>query len=69
MNNDINLEIVSEILEGVSIVESSFGILYFKHLSQQEQRQMKERYKNSLKFTIPGGMASYIRMFKDLHEG
>ncbi len=26
-------------------------------------------YKKSLKFTIPGGMASYIRMFKDLHEG
>ena len=40
MNNDINLEIVSEILEGVSIVESSFGILYFKHLSQQEQREI-----------------------------
>jgi hypothetical protein len=40
MNNDKNLEIVSEILEGVSIVESSFGILYFKHLSQQEQRKI-----------------------------
>ena len=26
-------------------------------------------YKNSLNFTIPVGMASYIRMFKDLHEG
>ena len=26
-------------------------------------------YKNSLKFTIPDGMASYIRMFKDLYEG
>ena len=40
MNNDKNLEIVSEILEGVSIVESSFGVLYFKHLSQQEQRKI-----------------------------
>ena len=26
-------------------------------------------YKNSRNFTIPVGMASYIRMFKDLHEG
>ena len=26
-------------------------------------------YKNSLNFTIPDGMESYIRMFKDLHEG
>ncbi len=26
-------------------------------------------YKNSLKFTIPDGMASYIKMFRDLHEG
>lgn len=26
-------------------------------------------YKNSLKFTIPDGMASYINMFRDLHEG
>ena len=38
MNNDQNLDIVSEVLQGVSIVDSSFGILYFKHLSQQEQR-------------------------------
>tara|TARA_X000000368_G_C23054582_1_gene723251 strand:+ start:1275 stop:2198 length:924 start_codon:yes stop_codon:yes gene_type:complete len=26
-------------------------------------------YKNSLKFTIPDGMASYIKMFRDLYEG
>ena len=26
-------------------------------------------YKNSLNFTIPDGMESYIRMFKDLYEG
>lgn len=40
MNNDKNLDIVSEILQGVSIVNSSFGILYFKHLSQHEQRRI-----------------------------
>ena len=26
-------------------------------------------YQNSLKFTIPDGMASYIKMFRDLYEG
>ena len=45
MNNDQNLDIVSEILQGVSIVDSSFGILYFKHLSQQEQREIISKSK------------------------
>ena len=40
MNNDISLDIVSEILQGVTVVESDFGILYFKHLSQHEQRAL-----------------------------
>lgn len=40
MNNDKNLEIISEILQGVTVVSSSFGTLYFKHLLQQEQRQV-----------------------------
>lgn len=40
MNNDQNLQIISEILQGVSVVDSNLGILYFKHLLQEEQREI-----------------------------
>ena len=40
MNKDRNLEIVSEILQGVTVVRGSFGSLYLKHLSQFEQREV-----------------------------
>lgn len=39
MSSDKNLEIVSEILQGVTVVDSSFGSLYFRHLSQIQQRE------------------------------
>lgn len=39
-SNDENLEIVSEILQGVTVVKASFGLLYFRHLSQIEQREV-----------------------------
>jgi hypothetical protein len=39
VGNDKNLEIVSEILQGVTVVDSSFGSLYFRHLSQVQQRE------------------------------
>ena len=40
MNNDQNLQIVSEVLQGVSSVDSDLGILYFKHLLQKVQRKI-----------------------------
>jgi len=45
MNNDRNLEIVSEILQGVTVVRGSFGSLYLKHLSQFEQREVLSQSK------------------------
>ena len=45
MSNDCNLEVVSEILQGVSVVHSSFGTIYFKHLSQGEQREILSKSK------------------------
>jgi len=40
MDNDQDLEIVSEILQGVTVVRGSFGSIYFRHLSQVEQREI-----------------------------
>lgn len=40
MKDDENLRIISEILEGKSVSKTSFGVLYFKHLSQGEQREI-----------------------------
>jgi hypothetical protein len=45
MNNDKNLEIVSEILQGLTVVRGSFGSLYLKHLSQFEQREVLSQSK------------------------
>ena len=40
MENDENLEVISEILQGVSIRKTSFGLVYFKHISQIDQREI-----------------------------
>ena len=45
MDNDKNLEIVSEILQGLTVVRGSFGSLYLKHLSQFEQREVLSQSK------------------------
>ena len=45
MSNDRNLEIVSEILQGLTVVRGSFGSLYLKHLSQFEQREVLSQSK------------------------
>ena len=52
MENEEHLEIISEILEGTSLKETSFGIVYFKHLLQKDQRQIlsqKQILKNEAK--------------------
>jgi len=45
MHNDKNLEIVSEILQGLTVVRGTFGSLYLKHLSQFEQREVLSQSK------------------------
>ena len=40
MNDEKYLEIISEILQEVSLAETSFGVVYFKHLLQSEQRKL-----------------------------
>ena len=40
MEKDENLEVISEILHGVSIRKTSFGLVYFKHISQIDQREI-----------------------------
>jgi len=45
MHNDKYLEIVSEILQGLTVVRGTFGSLYLKHLSQFEQREVLSQSK------------------------
>jgi hypothetical protein len=40
MKQDENLQIISETLQGISVKKTPFGIIYFKHLSQNEQRDI-----------------------------
>ena len=56
MNNDRNLEIVSEILQGVTVVRGSFGSLYLKHLSQFEQREVLSQTKIFEKEALSKGL-------------
>ena len=56
MNNDKNLEIVSEILQGLTVVRGSFGSLYLKHLSQFEQREVLSQSKIFEKEGISKGL-------------
>lgn len=56
MNNDQDLEIVSEILQGVTVARSSFGRLYFRHLSQFEQREIISESKLFEKEAVSKGL-------------
>ena len=40
MEYDENLQIISEILQEFSVMKTSFGIVYFKHISQKDQREI-----------------------------
>tara|TARA_B110000483_G_scaffold97704_1_gene119929 strand:- start:11827 stop:12801 length:975 start_codon:yes stop_codon:yes gene_type:complete len=58
MSNDKNLEIVSEILQGLTVVRGSFGSLYLKHLSQFEQREVLSQSKIFEKEGLSKGLPS-----------
>jgi hypothetical protein len=40
MEHDENLQIISEILQEFSVMKTSFGVVYFKHISQKDQREI-----------------------------
>lgn len=40
MKSEDHLETITDILQGFSVTTCSFGLLYFKHLSQPEQREL-----------------------------
>jgi len=40
MQTDENLQVISEILQGFSVKKTSFGLVYFKHISQNVQREI-----------------------------
>lgn len=56
MNNDRDLEIVSEILQGLTVVRGTFGSLYLKHLSQFEQREVLSQSKIFEKEALSKGL-------------
>ncbi len=66
MNNDINLEIVSEILQGLTVVRGSFGSLYLKHLSQFEQREVLSQSKIFEKEGLSKGLPTEKQGLKDI---
>tara|TARA_E500000178_G_scaffold355399_1_gene427893 strand:- start:1734 stop:2708 length:975 start_codon:yes stop_codon:yes gene_type:complete len=66
MDNDKNLEIVSEILQGVTVVRGSFGSLYFRHLSQVEQREVISESKFFEKEAISKGLLKKEDALEDL---
>ncbi len=66
MNNDRNLEIVSEILQGVTVVRGSFGSLYLKHLSQFEQREVLSQSKIFEKEAISKGLPTEKQGLQDI---
>lgn len=66
MDNDKNLEIVSEILQGVTVVRGSFGSLYFRHLSQVEQREVISESKFFEKEAVSKGLLKKEDALKDL---
>lgn len=68
MNNDKNLEIVSEILQGVTIVNSSFGSLYFKHLSQHQQREAISQSKFFEEEALSKGLPSKHQALREMIE-
>jgi len=68
MNNDQNLQIVSEVLQGVSIVDSDLGILYFKHLLQEEQREILSKSSIFLKEAKSKGLMTEKEAMDELYS-
>lgn len=70
MDNDLSLEIVSEILQGVTVLSSSFGSLYLKHLSQFDQRELISKSKLFKKEALSKGLSTEKDALQDLikHE-
>lgn len=68
MNNDQNLQIVSEVLQGVSIVDSNLGILYFKHLLQEEQREILSKSSIFLKEAKSKGLMTEKEAMDELYS-
>lgn len=66
VNNDKNLEIVSEILQGVTVINSSFGHLYFRHLSQFEQRELVSESKLFEEEALKKGLLSEKKSLEQL---
>lgn len=68
MNDDKNLEIISEILQGTTVTSSTFGVLYFKHLSQNEQRLILSQKKIYEEEAKKKGLLSEGEVLLDLFE-
>jgi hypothetical protein len=68
MNDDKNLEIISEILQGTTVTSSTFGVLYFKHLSQNEQRLILSQKKIYEEEAKKKGLLSEEEVLLDLFE-
>jgi hypothetical protein len=66
MSNDRNLEIVSEILQGLTVVRGSFGSLYLKHLSQFEQREVLSQSKIFEKEALSKGLPTEKQGLQDI---
>jgi len=68
MDNDKNLEIISEILQGTTVASSTFGVLYFKHLSQNEQRLILSQKKVYEEEAKKKGLSSEQEVLLDLFD-
>ena len=68
MNDDKNLEIISEILQGTTVTSSTFGVLCFKHLSQNEQRLILSQKKIYEEEAKKKGLLSEEEVLLDLFE-
>tara|TARA_R110000772_G_scaffold115621_15_gene220505 strand:+ start:1934 stop:2917 length:984 start_codon:yes stop_codon:yes gene_type:complete len=68
MDNNKNLEIISEILQGTTVTSSTFGVLYFKHLSQNEQRIIISKKKVFEADAKEKGLLSESEIFNQLLE-
>ena len=68
MDNDKNLEIISEILQGTTVASSTFGVLYFKHLSQNEQRLILSQKKVYEEEAKKKGLLSEQEVLLDLFD-
>jgi len=68
MDNGKDLEIISEILQGTTVTSSTFGVLYFKHLSQNEQRVKMAKKKVDESDAKEKGLLCEDQIFKELLE-